>query len=89
MTELEKMWTALSAHQPIADRMGYGTQWQCMCNQRTTMAADAAHAAATGAVKIASNAAAAAAYAARLTIDADYYFNKTIAHITKANGEQA
>jgi len=42
MTEMEKMWAEMAKHQPIADRRGYGTQWQCMCGLKTEEAAKAA-----------------------------------------------
>jgi hypothetical protein len=49
MTEMEKMWVELAEHQPIADKLGYGTQWQCMCGLKTAEAARAAYAAAAAA----------------------------------------
>lgn len=43
MTEkLEEMWAELAKHQPIADKLGYGTQWQSMCELKTEAAAEAA-----------------------------------------------
>lgn len=85
MTKLEKMWTALQVHQPIADRRGYGAEWARMCSKRTEKAACAA----ADAARIA-RAAFAALYAARAT-DPDYaaqaneFTKQAITHITKAN----
>jgi len=42
MTDLDEMWAALEAHQPIADARGYGLEWREMCEQRTPEAARAA-----------------------------------------------
>ena len=49
MTELEKMWTALEAHQPTADKMGYGVAWSRMCELKTEEAMGAAWQAASAA----------------------------------------
>ena len=49
MTELEKMWTALEAHQPTADKMGYGVAWSRMCELKTEEAMEAAWQAASAA----------------------------------------
>jgi hypothetical protein len=47
MTDLTKMWEALAAHQPVADRRGYGPAWAEMCDKKTEEAArNAAHRAA-------------------------------------------
>ena len=42
MTELEKMWTRLEAHQPTADKLGYGAEWTRMCRLKTEEAKVAA-----------------------------------------------
>ena len=39
MTELEKMWAALEAYQPIANHKGYGAAWAWMCSDRTAESA--------------------------------------------------
>ena len=39
---LEEMWSMLAAHQPFADRRGYGAAWAAMCAEKTEAAADAA-----------------------------------------------
>ena len=46
---IEKMWVELAKHQPVADKLGYGPQWQCMCGLKTEGAAEAAWAAAEAA----------------------------------------
>jgi len=73
MSEVETMWVELAKHQPIADKQGYGTQWQCMCGLKTAEAAKAAFAAAWDV----RTAAAAAAWDASGAIN----------HIKKANKE--
>ena len=90
MTELEKMWTALEAHQHIADKKGYGVEWARMCSERTPEAA----ALAANAVwpTVGADDAAYAAYAADAARDvacAVRYSRTAIDYITKANGEQA
>lgn len=42
MTEQEKMWTGLEAHQPTADKLGYGVAWTRMCRLKTEEAFSAA-----------------------------------------------
>lgn len=42
MSELEKMWAALEAYQPIAKKKGYGAVWARMCSARTAESAAAA-----------------------------------------------
>lgn len=39
---LEEMWSMLAAHQPFADRRGYGAAWAAMCAEKTEAAAEAA-----------------------------------------------
>jgi hypothetical protein len=39
---LARMWERLAAHQPFADKRGYGDAWKIMCEQRTQAAAEAA-----------------------------------------------
>jgi hypothetical protein len=46
MNTIEQMWQKFEAHQPEADRLGYGEAWRRMCEERTAVAADAAAAAA-------------------------------------------
>ena len=90
MSEIEKMWTVLSAHQPIADKLGYGVEWARMCRERTPEAAALAANAVwptAGADKF--NYAAYAADAAREVACAVRYSRTAIDYITKANGEQA
>jgi hypothetical protein len=38
---LDEMWERLEAHQPFADKRGYGTAWRQMCEERTRQTADA------------------------------------------------
>jgi len=46
MTTLDEMWQRLEAHQPYADKYGYGPAWMIMCKTRKPQAAwDAACAA--------------------------------------------
>ena len=84
----QAMWTALEAHQPVADRRGYGTEWARMCSKRTEKAAYAAADAARVAV-----AAFAALYASR-AVDPDYaaraneFTKLAIDYITEANQEE-
>ena len=40
--KLDEMWAALEAHQPRADKRGYGREWRVMCAKRTPEAARAA-----------------------------------------------
>jgi hypothetical protein len=35
------LWDAMVAHQPVADALGYGTEWMDMCEQRTAKTAQA------------------------------------------------
>jgi len=68
MTDLNKMWDALSRYQPYADADGHGETWRVMCSERTREAATAATAAAAAeAVAIAADA---AAWAAEVSADA-------------------
>jgi hypothetical protein len=70
---LDWMWSVvLPQLQPLADKHGFGTEWQTMCNLKTDAAADAAAAAADAAS--AAYAADAAIYAAGAyaSTDADY-----------------
>jgi hypothetical protein len=70
---LDWMWSVvLPQLQPLADKHGFGTEWQTMCNLNTDAAADAAAAAADAAS--AAYAADAAIYAAGAyaSTDADY-----------------
>lgn len=88
--KLEEMWTALSAHQPTADRLGYGVEWSRMCSERTPEAAAlAANAVWPTAGADDANYAAYAADAARDVACAVGHSKRAIAYITKANGEQA
>lgn len=41
-TDMAIMWARLEAHQPSADRRGYGAEWRKMCEERTAEAARAA-----------------------------------------------
>ena len=98
MTELEKMWTELEAHQPTADRKGYGEAWAHMCSERTQEDANAAFAAALAAAASSADAYAYAAHAANAAraalaayahtsnaAAADRNSKRAIANITKAN----
>ena len=38
---LDEMWERLEAHQPFADKRGYGPAWKQMCEERTRQTADA------------------------------------------------
>jgi hypothetical protein len=38
---LDEMWARLEAHQPYADKRGYGPAWKQMCQDRTRKTADA------------------------------------------------
>ena len=38
---LDEMWSRLEAHQPFADKRGYGPAWKQMCEERTRQTADA------------------------------------------------
>jgi len=42
MTTIDQMWEKFEAHQPEADRLGYGEAWRRMCEERTEEAAAAA-----------------------------------------------
>lgn len=76
MTDLNKMWSALASHQPLADKKGYGKAWAKMCNDRTDAVAwDAAIAAWADAD------AAAAAYAAFAAAD---FYKRVAAFVTDA-----
>jgi hypothetical protein len=35
MTTIDQMWQKFAAHQPVADRLGYGEAWRRMCEERT------------------------------------------------------
>ena len=49
MTNLEKMWVAMTAYLPQAIAAGHGESWAKMCNDKTHVAtADACHAAKDG-----------------------------------------
>ena len=101
MSEMKKMWAALEAHQTIADKLGYGTQWARMCSERTAKAANAARGAAWDAAKDARAAGGAAGWAAWAAEDVSWatvaedarsgeYAEQAIDLITKANqGEQS
>jgi hypothetical protein len=39
---LKKMWTAMEAYQPFADKRGFGKEWRRMCEKRTEDASFAA-----------------------------------------------
>jgi len=64
---LEEMWNRLAAHQPFADRRGYGPEWARMCAERSEAAAREAHAAAEAVVD-----AAWVAWADALAVDAQW-----------------
>ena len=38
---LDEMWERLEAHQPFADKRGYGPAWKQMCQDRTRQTAEA------------------------------------------------
>ena len=83
MTTLDKMWVRLEAHQPYADKHGYGPAWAEMCRDRTVEAADAAWdaawdawAAAKGAAGASARAAAGAAGAIRYIEMAERFYNE-------------
>ncbi len=38
---LDEMWSRLEAHQPFADKRGYGPAWKHMCDERTKDVAEA------------------------------------------------
>jgi hypothetical protein len=61
----DKMWERLAAHQPYADKRGYGPEWARMCAERTRAAAWAADAAAWAAASEVAAALAGAAEAVR------------------------
>jgi hypothetical protein len=81
MTDLAKMWAALSAHKP---KPKYAKAWRRMCKERTPQAADAASDAAWAAGSAVAADAAAAAWTAMVTAkaaaeeaaDAIRYINK-------------
>jgi len=90
MNEIEKMWTALEAHQPTADKKGYGKEWARMCSERTVEAAAlAANAVWPTAGANDANYAAYAADAASYAVRAVRYSRTAVDYIFKANGEQA
>ena len=64
MTIIDHMWEKFAAHQPKADRLGYGAAWRRMCEERTDEAAEVAWAAAWAAKSADALAAYAAAWAA-------------------------
>ena len=40
MSSIDQMWEKFEAHQPEADRLGYGAAWRRMCEERTEDAAE-------------------------------------------------
>lgn len=81
MSDLNKMWAALEAYQPIADQNGHGESWRKMTQERTAKAA--LDAALDRGGTTAWNAARHAAWAARAMRDA----NLAIEYINKATKE--
>lgn len=70
---MDWMWgTVLPQLQPLADKNGFGDEWQAMCSERTEKAANAARAA-TRAARVAANAAALVADAAYVAANAAAY----------------
>ena len=53
MTDLNEIWARIEAHQPSADRRGFGLEWRVMCEERTNIAAEAAVRAAVKAARYA------------------------------------
>jgi len=84
MTDLDEMWAALEAHQPIADARGYGLEWREMCRERTPESATAAGAAAGDTDWAAWAAAWAAARAAASLVDAEMWAKFAIERIARA-----
>lgn len=86
MSDLNKMWAALEAYQPRADKAGYGDSWLKMTQERTTMAALYAWACASS---NASKAASSAAWAVEATDmnQAERYAARVIECIDRAMQE--
>jgi len=76
MSTLDEMWARIEAHQPIADKRGYGTEWAKMRRERTPRAAFAAQRAAEWAVNNAEWAATSAEWAAAWAMTAIESINK-------------
>lgn len=88
MSDLNEMWAALEAYQPIADQKGHGESWKRMTTERTGSAARTAAKAAAwdarGAALAASNAAWSAADAADSVQMAATASGQTIKRINEA-----
>lgn len=83
MSDLNKMWAALEAYQPIADQNGHGESWKRMTQERTSEAADSAQKAAWD-----TNAyAACAAMAAMDVVKTEWRISRAIEHINQAMKE--
>ena len=89
MTTLDQMWEKFEAHQPVADRLGYGEAWRRMCEERTVEAADAAADAAwevEDPADVAAAAAETAAAAVRSAAVAKRWAERAIEFIEQAEG---
>lgn len=88
MTTLDKMWTALESHQPIADRLGYGEAWAIMCKKKTF---NASFDASVSAAKYCKKASDASFFASVSTFysEPDHRVIQSIKRIEKANKELA
>jgi len=81
MNTFDEMWKRLKAHQPRADKRGYGKEWKRMCTERTPQAAEAA----SDAAWAAGDAAAwAASWTAMVTANASTTWPNAIKNINKA-----
>jgi hypothetical protein len=83
---IDQMWKKFVAHQPFADKLGYGEEWKQMCIKRNLEAADCAAFAAERLNQSKSDLSAAAALAAGTAVSkncskaakrAIEYINKT------------
>jgi hypothetical protein len=83
---IDQMWEQLAQHQPVADELGYGSEWRRMCKERTENAADVAADAAADADACAAAAAWAAAVVLDNAAEAEYWAEHAIELITKAEG---
>lgn len=76
MSDLDRMWEALTQYQPYADQDGYGQTWLVMCKQKTCRAAANASAYSTAAA-----AAACAAAETATALEAAYWSGLAITRI--------